>query len=52
MGLAWAEQEIIARLSVEAAVAAVPVGTGGGEINRTDQRGVGISAQQHRPLPR
>src|SRR5215469_3524385 len=44
--LVGAEQEIISRLAVQLPVAGMPVRPGIGEVNRVDQRRIGVGAKQ------
>jgi len=48
--LARAEQKIISRFPVQVPVAGMPVRPGIGEVKRVNQRGVGVGAEQQRPI--
>ncbi len=46
VNLAWAKEQVITGLTIQTAVAAVPVRARVGEVGRVDQRGVGVGSQQ------
>lgn len=48
MDFAWSEEQVITALTVETALAAVPVRARGRDVGRVDEPGIGIGAQQDR----
>jgi hypothetical protein len=50
VNLAWAKEQVITGLTIQTAVAGVPVRACAGEVGRVDQRGAGIGSQQDRSL--